>query len=598
MCTEIPTLLPPAPDMDGMSSKHHHHDDHHPGAQMAVAAAAMDDGLGAFRPSTSFNDLTSLLQSPAPAESVVKATTIVLVAPAVAAKSSSTTATTTATTTITTTTSKKRAAATNNAGAPAAKRRGGRTRSSGTTGGRRSTAKNAKANAVAAAAAATLAPPVAVVPKEVPSTIITTIAPACTTKTPVAAATTAVGQQRKNTRATARASPPNPLGAMVAKSSTPSALTVKLTAVKPCGPVPSAVVTPRVSPPINNRPSVSLTTAETNEAAATAAAVVAAAAAAVVAATNSAATAAAAAAAAEEEDFKTAAQAAVSNLILNGKSDDSVALEGTVASSSSSHIDTSTAHIQALTGSNWVTACGGGGGTSGGSVSGGAAEAAAACDDSKSQNRARRQNLTPDERARQNRDRNREHARNTRLRKKAYVEELKRTLTELVAQRDAAELDKKQSTQREMEQREVRFRVMEEFLKLRGRNEASVTRWAAILEEGFSLTLPMTDFRKMVQEDNHHNHNRDNNNNAVCLEQCLQGVGEVMADSVHVAAFLRSLRGDAEDHGTVTLAYHCERKDFFMDGCNTVLDWTATTVAARLLVRKCKMSTGRDLCCN
>jgi hypothetical protein len=39
-------------------------------------------------------------------------------------------------------------------------------------------------------------------------------------------------------------------------------------------------------------------------------------------------------------------------------------------------------------------------------------------------NRARRQYLTPDERARQNRDRNREHARNTRLHKKAYVEEL------------------------------------------------------------------------------------------------------------------------------------------------------------------------------
>lgn len=160
-----------------------------------------------------------------------------------------------------------------------------------------------------------------------------------------------------------------------------------------------------------------------------------------------------------------------------------------------SRVDTSTEHVKALTGSNWVAVCGGG------HIIG----------DSSSQNnndklnRARRSNLTPDERARQNRDRNREHARNTRLRKKAYVEELKATLSALVTQRDAAELEKRHASQRELEQREVRFRVLEEFLKLRGRNEANAARWAAILEDKFTLTMPVVSFRSMV----HSNDSRD-----------------------------------------------------------------------------------------
>jgi hypothetical protein len=183
-------------------------------------------------------------------------------------------------------------------------------------------------------------------------------------------------------------------------------------------------------------------------------------------------------------------------------------------------------------------------------------------------NRARRQNLTPDERARQNRDRNREHARNTRLRKKAYVEELKRTLTALVSQRDAAELEKRHASQRELEQREVRFRVTEEFLKLRGRNEANPARWAAILEDNFTLTLPITDFRDMV-------HSGESNHQK--FEQVLTGVPEVMNDSHLCSAFLQGL---GKGHNDITLVYNCDRKNFFMDNCIAMLEFTATTHGA------------------
>jgi hypothetical protein len=228
-------------------------------------------------------------------------------------------------------------------------------------------------------------------------------------------------------------------------------------------------------------------------------------------------------------------------------------------------VDISTDHVKALTGSNWVSVCAGGDD---------AASTGSQNASDKMNNRSRRQNLTPDERARQNRDRNREHARNTRLRKKAYVEELKRTLTALVSQRDAAEVEKRHASQRELEQREVRFRVIEEFLKLRGRNETNPARWAAILESNFTLTLPITDFRHMV-------HSGDNNQK---LEQVLTGVAEIMNDSKLCSSFLQSL---GKGHSEISLVYNCDRKNFFMDNCIALLEFTASTHGALHQVRSC-----------
>lgn len=260
-----------------------------------------------------------------------------------------------------------------------------------------------------------------------------------------------------------------------------------------------------------------------------------------------------------EADFKSVAQAAVSNLIANAgnKSENAKKSSSTAEDESVDKIDTSTEHIKALTGTNWVTVC------SDGQSSNASAD--------KMNNRARRQNLTPDERARQNRDRNREHARNTRLRKKAYVEELKSTLTALVSQRDAAELEKRHSSQREMEQREVRFRVVEEFLKLRGRNETNYSRWAAILEDTFTMTLPNTDYRDIAGERGH-------------FEQKLCGVSQVMADSSMFAEFLQTL-GKIGAGQPISFVYNCDRKNFFMDNCTAVMNWLATSCGATHQVR-------------
>lgn len=256
--------------------------------------------------------------------------------------------------------------------------------------------------------------------------------------------------------------------------------------------------------------------------------------------------------------------------------------------------DTSTDHVHALTSSNWVAACSASGVANFGAGGGGGVQQT-----SLSQvqaNKRRRQNLTADERAKQNRDRNREHARNTRLRKKAYVEELKRTLTELVTQRDAVAIERKRSAQREVEQREVRFRVLEEFLKLRGLNEASEAKWKAILEDGFKLILPATSYREMVHTASpatgraniarQVTSDFDNDKVTSCLssnEQVLCDAKEVMTDSSLVAGLLEVMgRGTVggEDAGKVHLSYKCDKSRFMMDGSEAVVSWTAQSVGA------------------
>jgi len=271
--------------------------------------------------------------------------------------------------------------------------------------------------------------------------------------------------------------------------------------------------------------------------------------------------------AATEADFKDVASAAVSSLMQNASSSLSKQGPPKAPAKPSEKVDTSTAHVNALTSQNWVTACNPVPGTT---------ESQSACD--KAARNARRATLTQEERAKQNRDRNREHARNTRLRKKAYVEELKRTLTELVAQRDSSEVEKRHEAQRNREQREVRFRVMEEFLKLRGRNETNSARWIAILEDGFTFTLPRTTYRQIVDGEN--SQASDNSTSRASLEQVLRGAEAVMEDSNYLSAFLQTIGGDMLDATQIQISHRCDRKRFFMDDNIAFMDFAASTIGA------------------
>jgi len=289
-----------------------------------------------------------------------------------------------------------------------------------------------------------------------------------------------------------------------------------------------------------------------------------------------------------EADIASSAKGAVLNLIRNS----SISSRGDNPSRpGEGEVDTSTARIRALTGDNWVEA------TrydipSLAKLETSEATTTPKANDSTKDNKRQRQNLTPQESAKQKaRNRNREHARNTRLRKKAYVEELKKTLTQLVAQNDIEETQKGQDAQRLLDQREVRFMVIEEFLKLRGRNEPNYGCWDAILEDDFTFTLPITRYRTMVHANNINQEDDDNSNSTPQslsspqkIEQVLSGVPEVMADAQHSASFLLESKTANPPVNTalppVTFVYHCDRDNMMMDGANVILHWTASSIGA------------------
>mmetsp|Transcript_2283 Transcript_2283/g.5011 ORF Transcript_2283/g.5011 Transcript_2283/m.5011 type:complete len:725 (+) Transcript_2283:605-2779(+) len=535
----IPTLEP-------STAKSGEIDQEHPGAQVAAAAAAMDDGLGAFRPSTSFNDLGNLMQ-PQGGKPDSDATTAAAATEqggtAAEVKPSSTT-TTAAAETGTAAVSRKRSASTS-ADPPSPKRKAPASARARKAPTKKQPSPTTKAKTIA-------------VPQATPAAGAV-VTPA-TTVGEEAAATAAAVEAAAAAAAAAATFPSIPdLSAAAAAAAAPTAVTSGVTLTmkneeRPPNAIAKAVTAEKITSSAGLKEGMG-----------------------------------------QDAQFKSIAQQAVSNLILNANNTArgaplaSKCSKTTVTKDAKAKVDTSTAHIKALTGNNWVAACSGSSSTAAAapapvgaatpasapqpttaavpSSDASASSAAAAAD--KNNNRIRRQNLTPDERARQNRDRNREHARNTRLRKKAYVEELKRTLTELVAQRDAADLERRQAAQREVEQREVRFRVIEEFLKLRGRNEANFARWAAILESGFHLTVPSVPslFKNTLGSE------------VVGFEQRLTTVEQVMAESTAFSSFLQAIRG-TEGAG-VTLAFDCDRKNFLMDGCNALLEWTASSVGSK-----------------
>lgn len=493
----------------------------HPGTQVAIAANAIDDGFGAFRPSTSFNDLTSLL----PPETSSGVTANGAVAPDVTASGQVQKATAKKQ-------GKKRAAAGATDGQ--AKKKGGpRGRAPAGTTGRRASTKGGKATAARTTVAKAPNPPsagqVALKLRTVQRALLSARTPNGTNETP------------------------DPLDGCVEQTVTPPTKTSNNIKRVPAPWLPVAF-TPKTGG--NGKGDSIMSEAAAAHATAAAAAIAAAALPTTKPAPNG---------IPIEADFKSVAQAAVTNLILNAGSQKVEPKGRGDPGVFTGKVNTSTEHIKALTSSNWVNACGGGSDT----------ESASNCSlaaDSKANNRARRQNLTPEERARQNRDRNREHARNTRLRKKAYVDELKRVLAELVAQRDAADLEKRHTIQRETEQREVRFRVMEEFLKLRGRNEPTFSRWVAILEDNFSLKLPKMAYMRTGQDKDDWS-----------MAQVLKGATEVMTDASYIASVLSTLKKDAK--APVRLQYNCERKNFFMDGSVAMLDWAAEVVGGDCKVR-------------
>ena len=110
---------------------------------------------------------------------------------------------------------------------------------------------------------------------------------------------------------------------------------------------------------------------------------------------------------------------------------------------------------------------------------------------------------TTEQKKQTSRDRNREHARCTRLRKKAYVTKLKELVDGLHAERNEDARKRRVAVQHLAEIQELRRKVVHTFLDYHSKFEGDYNKWSLILEGGdgkndeeeFSLKQPVTPYR-------------------------------------------------------------------------------------------------------
>jgi hypothetical protein len=112
-----------------------------------------------------------------------------------------------------------------------------------------------------------------------------------------------------------------------------------------------------------------------------------------------------------------------------------------------------------------------------------------------------RKNMSADEKAVQNRDRNRQHAKNTRLRKKAYLVKLKELVDQMNGQKDMEERERRAQGERIHDMHIIWKNAVRLMLTYRTADVRDREKQVVILDEGFVFTLPITPYRSFHKGD-------------------------------------------------------------------------------------------------
>jgi PAS domain S-box-containing protein len=181
-------------------------------------------------------------------------------------------------------------------------------------------------------------------------------------------------------------------------------------------------------------------------------------------------------------------------------------------------------------------------------------------------------NMTTVEKAKANRDRNREHARNTRLRKKAYLEKLKTTVDELCRERDTLVSERAGAANLLVEMHNTRTEVLMSFFALRSTYEKQRELWSSILDEScFACVMPVTPYRSFPASE-------------VQVSKCqrtIMGIDGVMADTASLHVLLNSLIDRSRyPMAGIQFRYTLVTEDAVVAGNQMMARWVMSTLNA------------------
>lgn len=185
-------------------------------------------------------------------------------------------------------------------------------------------------------------------------------------------------------------------------------------------------------------------------------------------------------------------------------------------------------------------------------------------------------NMTEDEEKLQyNRERNREHAKNTRLRKKAYVERLKISVDELCRERDTLVSEHASSANLMVEIHSKRVDVLRSFFALRASYTIDQKRelWSSILDESsFTCRLPVTPYQSFPSSE-------------VQVSNCqrtIVGVDSMVADAAANYVFLDSIVDRTRyPNGKMKFQYTLVTEESVVSGNQLMARWAMSTLNAK-----------------
>ena len=181
-------------------------------------------------------------------------------------------------------------------------------------------------------------------------------------------------------------------------------------------------------------------------------------------------------------------------------------------------------------------------------------------------------NMNPEEKAKANRDRNREHARNTRLRKKAHLERLSCTVDELCRERDTLVTEQADTAMLLVELHNKRTEVLMSFFALRSANEQRRELWANVLDEScFVCIMPVTPYRSFPASE-------------VQVSKCqrtVMGIDGMMSDTASLHVTLNTLIDRSRfPTASIEFRFTLVSDDVVVAGNQMMARWTMSTINA------------------
>lgn len=91
--------------------------------------------------------------------------------------------------------------------------------------------------------------------------------------------------------------------------------------------------------------------------------------------------------------------------------------------------------------------------------------------------------------------RNREHAKNTRMRKKNYIQALKESIRVLIEEREKKDEARKSELRKYAEKVSIQKKMLQALFYFRSVDEKNAERWRSVVDDSFTMVMPITPYR-------------------------------------------------------------------------------------------------------